>query len=61
MPQDLQQQALADLRHLYLQLVSGGVQDAVQARRIAEGLLAPAIARLETLAPASPAPPSTAN
>ena len=43
------QQALADLRHLYLQLTSGAVQDAHQARSVALGLLGPALVTLETL------------
>ena len=51
MPPEPLQQALADLRHLYLQLVSGAVQDSAQAQRIAQGLLAPAIARLEAHLP----------
>ena len=61
MPQDLLQQALADLRQLYLPLVSGGVQDANQAWRITEGLLTPVIARQETQAQTSPPQPSMTN
>nr|WP_279086034.1 hypothetical protein [Comamonas thiooxydans] len=40
--------ALANLRHLYRNLANGGVQDAEGAKRIAEGLLAPAISALES-------------
>ena len=40
--------ALANLRHLYKNLATGGVQDAEAAKRIAEGLLAPAITALES-------------
>lgn len=40
--------ALANLRHLYRNLATGGVQDAEAAKRIAEGLLAPAISALES-------------
>ncbi|MCO8250157.1 hypothetical protein [Comamonas thiooxydans] len=40
--------ALANLRHLYKNLATGGVQDAEAAKRIAEGLLAPAISALES-------------
>jgi hypothetical protein len=39
--------ALADLRHVYENLMNGGVRDTASAKRIAVGLLAPAIARLE--------------
>lgn len=47
--------ALAQLRHLYRNLIEGGVRDTAQAKRIAEGLLAPAIAALERAALASAA------
>jgi hypothetical protein len=40
-------EALANLRHVYSNLVNGGVKDASSAKRIAEGLLAPAIEALE--------------
>jgi hypothetical protein len=39
--------ALAELRHLYANMIQGGVRDAASAKRIAEGLLAPAIELLE--------------
>lgn len=39
--------ALANLRHLYKNLATGGVQDAEAAKSNAEGLLAPAISALE--------------
>ena len=39
--------ALAQLRHLYANLTNGGVRDTASAKRIAEGLLSPAIAALE--------------
>ena len=39
--------ALARLRHLYSNLVNGGVRDIASAKRIAEGLLAPVIEDLE--------------
>ena len=39
--------ALARLRHLYSNLVNGGVRDTASAKRIAEGLLAPVIEDLE--------------
>lgn len=42
-----QERALASLRHLYEQMVQGAVKDSAQAKHIAEGLLSPAIARLE--------------
>ena len=44
--------ALARLRHLYSNLVNGGVRDTASAKRIAEGLLAPAIEDLERRTPA---------
>ena len=50
--------ALAQLRHLYDNLANGGVRDTAQAKRIAEGLLAPAIAALERAALASAAQPA---
>ena len=40
--------ALANLRHLYANLKNGAVRDTASAKRIAEGLLAPAIAALES-------------
>lgn len=40
--------ALANLRHLYKNLATGGVQDAEAAKSVAEGLLAPAIFALES-------------
>ena len=39
--------ALAQLRHLYQNMVNGAVRDTASAKRIAEGLLAPAIEALE--------------
>lgn len=39
--------SIAQLRHLYANLVSGAVKDSAAAKRIAEGLLAPVIERLE--------------
>lgn len=39
--------AVANLRHLYRNLVSGAVPDAAAAKSIAEGLLGPAIKVLE--------------
>jgi len=41
--------AIAQLRHLYANLVGGGVKDSADAKRIADGLLAPVIERLESL------------
>lgn len=41
------QNDVAQLRHLYLNLVSGNVMDKSQAKRIADGLLAPVIKNLE--------------
>ena len=52
--------ALAQLRHLYRNIIEGGVRDTAQAKRIAEGLLAPAIAVLERAALASAAQPASA-
>ena len=40
--------ALANLRHLYQNLATGGVQDAEAAKSVADGLLAPAISALES-------------
>jgi hypothetical protein len=48
-------QTIAQLRHLYQNMVNGGVQNADSAKRIAESLLSPAIAALEAQAPAVPA------
>ena len=39
--------ALAKLRHLYANMINGGVRDTASAKRIAEGLLSPAIEALE--------------
>ena len=39
--------ALAQLRHVYQNMVNGAVRDTASAKRIAEGLLAPAIEALE--------------
>lgn len=39
--------ALAKLRHLYANMTNGGVRDTASAKRIAEGLLSPAIEALE--------------
>jgi hypothetical protein len=41
--------ALAKLRHLYANMINGGVRDTASAKRIAEGLLSPAIEALEKL------------
>ena len=43
--------ALAQLRHLYQNMVNGAVRDTASAKRIAEGLLAPAIEALERSTP----------
>ncbi|WP_333906127.1 hypothetical protein [Delftia acidovorans] len=48
-------EALAKLRHLYLNMSNGSVRDKSSAKRIAEGLLAPAIAELEAT-PQQPQP-----
>ena len=48
--------ALSQLRHLYQNMVNGAVRDTASAKRIAEGLLAPAIAALERGTPAARAP-----
>lgn len=42
--------AVAKLRHVYTNLVNGGVRDTTSAKRIAAGLLSPAIEVLERLA-----------
>lgn len=42
---------IAKLRHLYANLKNGGVRDTAQAKRIADGLLAPIIERLEQATP----------
>lgn len=52
-----QERALSSLRHLYQQMSSGMVKDSAQAKRIAEGLLSPAIAKLEQAAHNAPAAP----
>lgn len=49
------ERALSNLRHLYSQMAGGLVKDSAQAKRIAEGLLSPAIARLEQAARRAPA------
>lgn len=38
---------LANLRHLYANMINGEVRDTAQAKRIATGLLGPAISALE--------------
>ena len=43
--------ALAQLRHLHQNMVNGAVRDTASAKRIAEGLLAPAIEALERATP----------
>ncbi|WP_225783381.1 hypothetical protein [Xenophilus sp. Marseille-Q4582] len=48
---------IAELRHLYANMVNGAVKDGAQAKRIAEGLLSRQIERLERLA----APHATAE
>ena len=47
---------LAQLRHLYSNLINGGVRDTASAKRIATGLLGPVIERLEKAAPTTQAP-----
>lgn len=47
--------ALSNLRHLYSQMTGGLVKDSAQAKRIAEGLLSPAIVKLEQAARRAPA------
>ena len=44
-------EAVAKLRHLYQNMVNGAVRDTASAKRIAEGLLAPAIEALERATP----------
>ena len=44
-------EAIAKLRHLYQNMVNGAVRDTASAKRIAEGLLAPAIEALERATP----------
>ena len=44
-------EAIAKLRHLYQNMVNGAVRDTASAKRIAEGLLAPAIAAFERATP----------
>ena len=51
------ERALANLRHLYQQMAGGQVKDSAQAKRIADGLLSPAIAKLEQAARRVPAVP----
>ena len=53
------ERALANLRHLYQQMAGGQVKDSAQAKRIADGLLSPAIAKLEQAARRDPAVPVT--
>lgn len=50
---------IAKLRHLYANLKNGGVRDTAQAKRIADGLLAPIIERLELYQAAPKAAPVT--
>ena len=50
---------LSQLRHLYQNMVNGAVRDTASAKRIAEGLLAPAIAALERGTPPAGAVPLT--
>lgn len=45
-PAPAEQAALASLRHLYKNLINGAVKDAASAKRIATGLLGPAIEKL---------------
>jgi hypothetical protein len=42
---------LAQLRHLYANLMNGGVRDTASAKRIATGLLGPIIEKLENQRP----------
>jgi len=42
---------IGQLRHLYANMVNGAVKDSAAAKRIAEGLLAPVIERLELAVP----------
>lgn len=48
--------AIAKLRHLYQNMVNGAVRDTASAKRIAEGLLAPAIEALERATPPAEQP-----
>ena len=50
---------IAKLRHLYANLKNGGVRGTAQAKRIADGLLAPIIERLELYQAAPKAAPAT--
>lgn len=52
-----QERALADLRHMYAQMVGGMVKDSAQAKRIADGILSRAIQKLEQAARRAPAAP----
>lgn len=52
-----QERALADLRHMYAQMVGGMVKDSAQAKRIADGILSRAIQKLEQAARRAPAVP----
>lgn len=47
--------AVANLRHLYAQMIGGQVRDTASAKRIAEGLLGPAIESLERTCAKAPA------
>lgn len=47
--------AVANLRHLYAQMIGGQVRDTASAKRIAEGLLGPAIESLERAGAKAPA------
>lgn len=49
-----QERALADLRHMYAQMVGGMVKDSAQAKRIADGILSRAIQKLEQAARRAP-------
>lgn len=51
------EKSLSSLRHLYSQMIGGLVKDGAQAKRIAEGILSPAIANLEKSALRAPAAP----
>lgn len=53
------ERALSSLRHLYQQMAGGAVKDSTQAKRIAEGLLSPAIEKLEQAARRAQAAPVT--
>jgi hypothetical protein len=48
-------EAIASLRHLYENMLNGAVRDTASAKRIATGLLGPAIEKLERAAPIEPA------